>query len=119
MSSSKKAHSGGLHLRDQEESKKPASSAAALGGAGGSLSRSITLGAGSLTLGRMNKELSMRTSQLRKSPMYHAVERDAEDRVMKDVMVPEPCLLSSNILFGDDGRPFVSLLRAHLSKEGL
>jgi len=121
MSTSKKAHSSGLHLREHDaESKKPAAAAASLaaGGAGGSLSRSITLGGGALTLGRMNKELAMRTSQLRQSPMYHAVEKNAEDRVMKDVMVPEPCLLSSSILFADDGKPFISLLRAHLSKEG-
>jgi len=123
-SSGKKAHSSGLHLREQgsavpqKTSSEAGSLAAGSVAAGGSLSRSITLGGGGLTLGRMNKELALRTSQLRKSPIYHAVERNAEDRVMKDVMVPEPCLLDSNILFGDDGKPFVSLLRAHLSKEG-
>ena len=61
----------------------------------------------------------MRTQILRKSPMYHAVERVAEDRVVKSVLVPEPCLLGSNVLFDDEGKPLVSLLRSHLVKEGL
>jgi len=116
MSSSKKPQSGGLHLRDGKEGQTTSISKSETGGA--PLSRSITLGGGSLTLGRMNKELAMRQRALHEAPIYHAVERTADDRVMKDVLVPEPCLLGSNVLFGDDGKPFISLLRAHLSKEG-
>lgn len=115
MSTSKKPHSGGLHLRDGRYTVSEGDTMAA----GPGFSRSITLGAGSLTLGRMNKELAMRQQSLRKAPMRHAVERTAEDRVMKNVPVPEPCLLDSNVLFDEHGKPFVSLLRSHLSREGL
>ena len=119
MSTSKKPHSGGLHLRDNSSKAGQGEMANAAGFSGPGFSRSITLGAGSRTLGRMNKELAMRQQNLRKAPMCHAVERTAEDRVMKNVPVPEPCLLDSNVLFDEHGKPFVSLLRSHLSREGL
>ena len=120
MSTSKKPHSGGLRLRDgRSTAGEGAASADVAATASPQLSRSITLGGGALTLGRMNKELAMRQQSLRKAPMRHAVERTAEDRVMKNVPVPEPCLLDSNVLFDEHGKPFVSLLRSHLSREGL
>ena len=83
------------------------------------LPRSITLASSSLSPVAFQKEFKSGGRHRTPSPMEHAVDQNAEDRVRKDVAVPEPCRLASNALFDDRGVPLIPLLRSHLYKEGL
>lgn len=83
------------------------------------LPRSITLASSSLSPVAFQKEFKSGGRHRTPSPMEHAVDQNADDRVRKDVAVPEPCRLASNALFDDRGAPVIPLLRSHLYKEGL
>ena len=86
----------------------------------GSLSRSITLASSSMSSVVQRRELDRkRRDMLSAAPLEHAVVQRADDRVMKNVPVPEPHRLATNALFGDDGKPVLPLLRTHFSHEGL
>ena len=83
------------------------------------LPRSITLASSSLTPASFNKEF--RNSALNPMPpkLEHAVDPKSDDRVMKNVPVPEPYRLARNALFDDNGVPVIPLIRSHFVKEGL
>ena len=83
------------------------------------LPRSITLASSSLTPASFHKEF--RNVALNPMPpkLEHAVDPKSEDRVMKDVPVPEPYRLARNALFDDNGVPVIPLIRSHFVKEGL
>ena len=83
------------------------------------LPRSITLASSTLTPASFHKEFRNRALNPKPPELEHAVDPKSEDRVMKNVAVPEPYRLASNALFDDNGVPVIPLIRSHFVKEGL